>query len=301
LRGLIPEQFVLDGEIIAYDDSGRPSFARLQKRMLLNKPRDIAAAMARVPVRAVFFDCLALEGHDLRALRLLDRTECLAGGLPPAGTVQAGDHVVEQGEAFFEAASDMGLEGIIGKRADSRYVGKRSADWIKIKCQRRQEFVIGGYTDPRDGRRFGALHVGVYADGTLTHVTRVGSGFDDATQEQVWRQLEPLRRDDSPFGSTGPSGRGNHWVEPKLVCEVRFTEWTGDGGLRHPIFMGMRTDRKPEEIQREDAHDSAAEVEEAPAPDEGNADGAVAGSASRTAEPEKREVRLSNLNKVFWP
>src|SRR5262249_43554883 len=109
LRGLVPEHYVLDGEIVAYDESGRPSFARLQKRMLLNKPRDIAAAMGRVPVRAVFFDCLALEGYDLRALGLLDRKECLARALPPAGIVQAGDHIAEQGEAFFQAASQMGL------------------------------------------------------------------------------------------------------------------------------------------------------------------------------------------------
>ncbi len=167
LRGLSPERFVLDGEIVAYDASGRPSFGRLQKRMLLSHPRDIAAAMARVPVRAVFFDCLALEGHDLRQLGLLERKECLGRILPPAGIVQAGDHVAEHGEAFFEAASEMGLEGMIAKRADSRYTGKRSPDWVKIKCQRRQEFVIGGYTEPRGGgRHFGALHVGVYEGGS---------------------------------------------------------------------------------------------------------------------------------------
>src|SRR6266705_2761339 len=111
LRGLATERFVLDGEIVAYDASGRPSFGRLQKRMLLSRPRDIAAAMMRVPVRAVFFDCLALEGHDLRKLGLLDRKQCLGRILPPAGIIQAGDHVAEHGEAFFEAASEMGTEG----------------------------------------------------------------------------------------------------------------------------------------------------------------------------------------------
>ena len=152
LLGLQIEQIVLDGEIVAYDEAGRPSFSRLQKRMLLNRPRDIAAVMARVPVRAAFFDCLALEGRDLRGLRLLDRKECLARVVPPAGVVQVSDHIEEHGEAFFEAASEMRLEGVIAKRADSPYVGKRSSDWVKIKCQRRQEFVIGGYTDPRGGR-----------------------------------------------------------------------------------------------------------------------------------------------------
>ncbi|MBI1798014.1 MAG: DNA ligase, partial [Candidatus Eisenbacteria bacterium] len=128
LRGLATDRCVLDGEIVAHDASGRPSFDRLQKRMLLTKPRDVAAAMVRVPVRAVFFDCLALEGHDLRTLRLVDRKDCLARILPPAGVVSSSDHVAEHGEAFFQAASEMGLEGIIGKRADGAYAGKRSTD-----------------------------------------------------------------------------------------------------------------------------------------------------------------------------
>ena len=314
LRGLSVEQIVLDGEIVAYDESGRPSFGRLQKRMLISRPRDVAAMMARVPVRAVFFDCLALEGHDLRKLGLLDRKECLARAVPPAGVVQAGDHVAEHGEAFFEAANEMGLEGIIAKRADSPYTGKRSADWIKIKGQRRQEFVIGGYTDPRGGgRHFGALHVGVYEDGKLRHVTRVGSGFDDATQDVLWRQLQPLSRKESPFGASGPKARVDHWVEPQLVCEVRFTEWTADGGLRHPIFMGMRTDRKPEEIRREAErsaeNDAALETGAVPAlPTDLASDDRVASGSSGSdrgpdaqADPEQRVVRLSNLKKVFWP
>ncbi|TMQ63764.1 MAG: DNA ligase D [Candidatus Eisenbacteria bacterium] len=302
LHGLTAEHFVVDGEIVAYDASGRPSFGRLQKRMLLSRPHDIAAAMARVPVRAVFFDCLALEGHDLRKLRLLDRKECLARILPPAGIVQASDHIAEHGEAFFNAASEMGLEGMIAKRADSAYTGKRSSDWVKIKCQRRQEFVIGGYAEPRGGdRHFGALHVGVYEGDQLRHVTRVGSGFDGAMQDHVWQLLQPLARAESPFGTTGPTGRGNHWVEPKLVCEVRFTEWTADGGVRHPIFIGLRTDRKPEEIRREGGPESDA----APEPDDadsGTGPGSSAGPPSApTPAAEPREVRLSNLRKAFWP
>ncbi|HEV2105905.1 MAG TPA: non-homologous end-joining DNA ligase, partial [Candidatus Eisenbacteria bacterium] len=266
LRGLVVEQLVVDGEIVAYDETGRPSFGRLQKRMLLSRPRDVAAAMARVPVRAVFFDCLALEGHDLRRQPLVARKDCLARALPPAGVVQAGDHVEEHGEAFFEAANAMGLEGIVAKRAAGVYAGRRSPDWVKIKCQRRQEFVIGGWTEPRAGdRRFGALHVGVHEDGRLRHVTRVGSGFDDALQEELGRLLRPLARAASPFEG-GPDGRGDHWVEPRLVCEVRFTEWTADGGLRHPIFMGLRTDRRPEDVRREDApaHDGDADPPAAP-------------------------------------
>ena len=297
LRAHVVEQCVLDGEIVAFDASGRPSFGKLQKRMLLTKPRDIAAAMARVPVRAVLFDCLALEGHDLRALPLLARKDCLARILPPAGIVQASEHIDEQGEPFYEAASEMGLEGIVGKRADSRYVGKRSADWVKLKCQKRQEFVIGGYTDPKGGGHFGALHVGVYADGALRHVTRVGGGVAGALHDELWRELQSLVRTDSPFGESGPKGRDNHWVEPRLVCEVRFTEWTADGGLRHPILIGLRTDRKPDDVRREDGTDDTADVVTPGASD----GGAVAIGAERTPEPEPREVRLSNLKKAFWP
>ncbi|TMA23548.1 MAG: DNA ligase D [Deltaproteobacteria bacterium] len=326
LGALAVPHFVLDGEIVAYDESGRPSFARLQKRMLLSRPRDVAAAMARVPVRAVFFDCLALEGCDLRKLGLLDRKECLARALPPAGVVQAGDHVEEHGEAFFEAASEMGLEGIIAKRGDSPYTGKRSTDWVKVKCQRRQEFVVGGYTDPRGGgRHFGALHVGVYEDGRLVHVTRVGSGFDDAMQDKLWPQLQSLARKDSPFGDTGPDTRADHWVEPRLVCEVRFTEWTADGGLRHPIFIGMRDDRKPEDVRREEGREAESEPlpesdvasDDAQAGGDGASDGvpsddagdggageARAGPVARGGAGSaggERVVRLSNVKKTFWP
>jgi bifunctional non-homologous end joining protein LigD len=312
LGGLMVESVVLDGEIIAYDAAGKPSFGRLQKRMLLSRPRDIAAAMARVPVRAVFFDCLALEGHDLRKLGLLARKDCLARVLPPAGVISAGDHVAEQGEAFFEAVSEMGLEGVIAKRIDSRYTGKRSPDWVKVKCQRRQEFVIGGYTAPRgSGLHFGALHVGVYEGERLRHVTRVGGGFDRAIHDRLWNQLQPLRRAESPFGASGPRGRDNHWVEPRLVCEVRFTEWTADGGLRHPIFIGLRTDRKPEEVRREAETGVEAEVALEPGlePDLATDERGVAASGSSAArrgadtptEAERRVVRLSNLKKVFWP
>jgi bifunctional non-homologous end joining protein LigD len=194
-------------------------------------------------------------------------------------------------------------------------VGRRSPDWVKLKCQRRQEFVIGGWTEPRgSGRHFGALHVGVYADGKLVHVTRVGSGFDDAFQDKLWPQLQALARAGSPFGDTGPNTRADHWVEPRLVCEVRFTEWTADGGLRHPIFLGLRTDKKPEDVRREDPHGVAAEEDAATvedvAPDAGDEanDAPAAADAqapARGTTPARsaadRIVRLSNLKKVYWP
>ncbi|HET8679295.1 MAG TPA: non-homologous end-joining DNA ligase, partial [bacterium] len=200
LRALPVEHFLIDGEIAAFDEEGRPSFQRLQARMHLTKPRDVEQAMASVPVVGIFFDCLALDGHDLRRLPLIQRKECLRLFVPPLGPVRYGDHVLEHGEAFYDAASAARLEGIVAKKIDSPYAGARSRDWIKIKCFRTQEFVIGGYTDPQGSRGyFGALHLGLYDGERLVYVSKVGSGFDDALLKAIWERLEPLRRQTSPF------------------------------------------------------------------------------------------------------
>jgi bifunctional non-homologous end joining protein LigD len=297
--GALPvDDFVIDGEIVALDEHGRPSFQRLQPRMALTDPREIQSAAARIPVEAAFFDCLALAGHDLRRIPLGRRKECLRLLVPPLGPVRYVDHVTEHGPAFLEAAAEQGLEGIVAKRATSSYTGGRSRDWIKIKCQRRQEFVIGGYTDPQGSRGyFGALHLGLYEGSRLVYVSKVGSGFDQARLRSLWEKLQPLRRDTAPFeaGAT-PGGREHHWVEPRLVCEVRFGEWTADGGIRHPIFLGLRDDKRPEECRRETspwppAEDGRAESVAPPAP----------ASATAPGESVMKEVKLTNLKKVFWP
>jgi len=252
LRTVPLERFVLDGEVVALDERGRPSFQRLQTRMHLARGPDIEAVRGATPVTAVFFDALALDGRDLRGLPLETRKACLALLLPARGVVHYGEHVVEQGEAFYDACSEQRVEGIVAKRANSRYTGGRSNDWIKIKCHLRQEFVIGGLTAPQGTRsRFGALHVGVYDGDALRYVGRVGTGFDDASLDAIWRRLQPLRRATSPFTRGTPTGRGHTWVEPALVCEVRFTEWTLDGGFRHPTFLGLRDDKPPLECRRE--------------------------------------------------
>src|SRR5437660_1701759 len=278
--------FVPAGEVVALDAEGRPSFQLLQPRMGLSHPRDVERAAPLTPVSAVFFDALGVEGHDLRGLPLRARKECLALFLPRRGVVAYGDHVTERGQAFFDAACRAGLEGIVAKRADSRYRGARTRDWRKIKCQRRQEFVIGGFTRPRGSRgHFGALHLGVYDRGRLVYVGKVGTGFDAATLETVARALAPLERPTSPFDVGTPTGGGHHWVEPRLCAEVRFSEWTRDGGVRHPAFLGLRTDRAPETVTRE--------LPGAPAPPAGP-------PAPAERDPGPR-VRLTNLDKVFWP
>lgn len=284
LRALPVESFLLDGEIVALDENGKPSFERLQARMHLTSPRDVERAVAAVPVMGICFDCLALDGHDLRRLPLLARKECLRMLLPPLGPVRYGDHVSEHGEAFFEAASAERLEGIVAKKRNSLYTGGRSQDWIKIKCLLRQEFVIGGYTNPQGARAyFGALHIGIYDGARLEYVSKVGTGFGDASLKNVWEALQSLRRSTSPFDVGTPTGRNHHWVEPTLVCEVRFTEWTKDGGIRHPAFLGLRTDKRPEECRREKPVDIAARVP----------------SLVESFPP--AEVKITNPKKVFWP
>src|SRR5262245_1162043 len=252
LHALPLESFVLDGEVVALDERGRSSFQRLQERMGLTRPADIERARGEVPVSAVFFDALSLEGRDLRRLPLEARKECLKLLLPPRGVVYYGDHVVEHGADFLAAACEQGLEGVVAKKRDSPYVGKRSRDWLKIKCQLRQEFVIGGYTVPQGTRaHFGALHLGLYERGELVYVSKVGTGFDEQALKTISEKLRPLSRATSPFARGTPGGRGHHWVEPRLVGEVRFTEWTRDGGIRHPAFLGLRDDKRPEDCVRE--------------------------------------------------
>jgi len=302
LLALPVEHFVIDGEIVALDESGRPSFQRLQPRMALTDPREIEAAAARVPVEGVFFDCLALDGRDLRRLPLTRRKDCLRLLVPPLGPVHYVDHVLEHGPAFLEAANEQRLEGIVAKRAASAYAGGRSRDWIKVKCQRRQEFVIGGYTDPQGSRgHFGALHIGVYDGPRLVYVSKVGTGFDQAGLKSLWEKLRPLARATPPFDAGAvPKGKSHHWVEPRLVCEVRFSDWTNDGGLRHPTFIGLRSDKRPEECRRE-----AIEASHSSPPlrgrgqGEGEAEPILLPAPPTVSGP--KEVKLTNLKKMFWP
>src|SRR5437667_2725821 len=252
LRALPLPRFLLDGEIVALDDEGRSSFQRLQERMGLTSPADIERAEAEVPVSVVFFDALGLDGHDVRGVPLEARKECLKLLLPARGVASYGDHVGGHGAEFLAAACERRLEGVVAKRRASPYVAKRSKDWLKIKCQLRQEFVIGGYTTPQGTRaHFGALHLGLYENGELVYVSKVGTGFDDRTLELVSEKLRPLARATSPFARGTPGGRGHHWVEPRLVGEIRFSEWTRDGGIRHPAFLGLRDDKRPEDCVRE--------------------------------------------------
>jgi bifunctional non-homologous end joining protein LigD len=265
----------LDAEIVAAGDDGRPSFHRLQRR--IHRARAIASAVAEVPVVAWAYDCLALGGRDLRGLPLGERKARLRELVGSQGALRYCDHVEGDGRAVLETACEMGLEGIVAKRADAPYRGGRRREWLKIKCRRRQELVIGGYTEPRGGRsHLGALHLGVYEGGALTYAGKVGSGLDEATLADLARRLAPLATDRCPFTrGDPPRGREHRWVRPALVCEVRFGEWTPDGRLRHPVFLGLRADKRPRAVRREE-------------PVTGGVPGRTPGGARGSAPPRSR-------------
>ena len=243
---------VLDGEIVAFDpDRGVTSFARLQQRMQLRDP--IRARRSQVPIFLYLFDCLFYEGVDLTTLPLVDRKAVLRDVVWFDDPIRFTPHKSSGSAAMLREACDQGAEGILAKRADSRYVSARSTDWLKLKCVRQQEFVIGGYTAPQGSReRLGALLVGYYEGKSLRYAGKVGTGYDRRTLETLHRRMVPLHRDASPF-SEGPAPAGEiQWVAPRLVAQIGFSEWTTAGLLRHPRFIGLRDDKAAREVRRED-------------------------------------------------
>lgn len=244
---------ILDGEIVALDDAGRPSFSLMQQRTgISGNGRRIRAADRTVPIAYYVFDLLYLEGYDLTRVDLEKRKQVLAGIIAGSGLVRYSDHHLEQGVALYEAARQQGLEGIVAKHRNSCYEQKRSREWLKMKITRSQECVIGGYTDPRGSREhFGSVILGLYDEkGRLLHVGQAGSGFSEKTHEEMWRLLQKLKSDKNPFANKVESTRGMHWVKPELVAEIKFTEWTHEtdsGGvkMRAPVYLGLRTDKSP--------------------------------------------------------
>lgn len=248
LAGVERDRFVLDGEIVAFEGR-RTSFARLQTRIHLREPE--RARRTGVTVYYYLFDLLHLDGYDTRRLPLRERKSLLREVLDFRDPLRFTQHRNGEGEAYYAQACRRGWEGVIAKRAASRYTSGRSRDWLKFKCVTNQEFVICGFTDPQGSRvGLGALLVGYHEDGSLRYAGKVGTGYDEATLRALRNRLHALEQDHSPFDEDVRE-RGVHWVEPKLVCEVGFTEWTDDGKLRHPRYLGLRDDKDPSEIVRE--------------------------------------------------
>jgi bifunctional non-homologous end joining protein LigD len=240
----------VDGEVVTLDAEGRSSFQRLQGRLSRNASK---TTRARLPVAYVVFDCLYARGRSLLG-ETLEQRKAILEEILRADTpgILLSKHVPKEGTALFGIATERGLEGIIGKRLASKYVEGRSRDWVKIKVHKTQDCVIAGYTDPRGARdAFGSLLMGVYEKGTLVYAGNVGTGFTRASLADLMAEMRPLETTTCPFASKPKTRTKAHWLVPKLVGEVQFTEWTRDGSMRHPSFLGTRRDKRPTECLRE--------------------------------------------------
>jgi bifunctional non-homologous end joining protein LigD len=306
---------VLDGELVAFDSDGRPSFAALQRRMH-TASREQARRLAKgTPVTYVIFDVLWLDGHSLMGEPYSMRRERLAALALSGERWQTPDYVVGQGAALLAASAEQHLEGVVAKRLGSTYQpGARSRDWIKVKTIARQELVVGGWM-PGKGKRthsIGALLLGVYEDDdVLRYAGRVGSGLGEDDLERLSRLLAPLARPTSPFTTGEKPPRGAIFCEPRLVVEVEFTSWTSAGSLRHPVYKGLREDRPAEQVVREEltdavANSQATEADSADpprAPDDSLGPLSIRRRGKNAAETtvDGRELKLSNLDKVLYP
>jgi bifunctional non-homologous end joining protein LigD len=314
---------VLDGELVAFDGSGRPSFGALQQRMHTASRAQARRLAKATPVTYVIFDLLWLDGHSLMREPYGERRRRLAALALNGASWQTPDHVVGRGQALLAASVEQRLEGVVAKRLESIYQpGVRSRDWVKVKTVARQELVVGGWM-PGKGKRgqsIGALLLGVYeGDGVLRYVGRVGSGFDEQDLQRLSQLLAPLERATSPFRAGEKPPRGAVFCAPRLVVEVEFTSWTSAGSLRHPVYKGVREDKSAEEVVREELPDAVERAraepgEPPPTPDPPPTAEPPPGSetlgrlsirrrGANAAETtiEGRELKLSNLEKVLYP
>jgi bifunctional non-homologous end joining protein LigD len=283
VAGLPFRGLILDGEAVVLDGEGRPNFQRLQKRGLRVRLADVQHAAAASPATLFVFDLLGFEDFDLRPLPLAARKEILRRVLPPGGDwIRLTEEIPERGEDLYAAVAGMGLEGIVAKRASSPYRSGYAKDWLKVRVDRSSDFAVVGF-EPVAGARTGLrrLHLAIVDGGGLAYAGTVGTGFTREVEDEIRAYLDPLRRATPPLAVEDV--RGTVWVEPELAVEVRYKEWTDGGHLRHPVFLRLRDDKTAGECFRpgEEREDEPEAAEEGP--------------------PEKKTVKLTNLDKVFWP
>jgi bifunctional non-homologous end joining protein LigD len=246
------DQCILDGEIVALDEAGKPSFQLLQSRLGLKDEQEIERLSKELPAVYYAFDLLYHDGYDIKPAALIDRKSLLKRIIRRNKRLRYSSHIAGKGIEFYNEAARAGLEGIMAKHKLSAYLEDRSSEWLKVKTVLRQEVVIGGYTDPRGTRPlFGALVVGLYRGNKLHYVGHVGGGFNRDTLKQVYKLMQPLKTDKPCFVEQPAVNEPVHWLKPRLVCEVKFAEWTADNRLRQPIFMGLRDDKKPTQCKFE--------------------------------------------------
>jgi bifunctional non-homologous end joining protein LigD len=296
---------VLDAEIAVVDDKGKSSFNLIQPRISVGDPNTIAHLARSTPVTLFLFDLLYLDGYDLRGVAIEDRKRLLAEIATPTERIRLSDHFTIGGDAMLEAARQLGLEGILAKRKGSRYEGRRSPDWVKVKVESTSDFVIGGFTH---GERdyFSSLVLGCYEHGKLLHAGQVGTGFNDKSLREIYARIEPLITKKSPFSGPVKALRDVTWIKPELVAEIKFLEVTPDGLLRAPVFMGLRPDKDPKECVREGAAEDGESSEPA---------GTEAAAplvqrellippkppAEMMVDLDGRRLKFTNLNKIFYP
>ena len=302
VRALPVPRAVIDGELVILDAEGRPSFQALQKRGRLSRAVDVRRAAAESPAVFYAFDLLGFENRDLRSLPLTERKRILRMLLPPLGPIRFVEHFEGDGQALMQHVTALGLEGLVAKKADSPYKAGRSPQWLKIRAEQTADFVVVGFTAPKGTRGgFGALQLADWVAGELTYAGRAGSGFSERQLGELRKSLEETARKAPPCNGPRPwpldvelparrpipDAKGTTWVQPALVCEVKFKEWTEEGVLRQPVFLRFRDDKAPEDCLRQ---------------------GAAAASAPESADDppaphvvKAPEVALSNLQKVFWP
>jgi bifunctional non-homologous end joining protein LigD len=297
---------IFDGEIVAFDDTGRPSFEALQPRMHLRGEAAVRRRAQATPVTYVIFDLLWLDGHSLIELPYTERRARLAALKLDGERWCTPEFHVGEGSALLAATREQGLEGVIAKRLDSPYTpGRRSENWLKIKHSKRQEVVIGGWTEGKGARsgRIGALHAGVYEQGQLRYAGRVGTGFDEQELERLTDLLRPLAHTDSPFAGRQPP-RGAHFVEPRLVCEVEFSEWTKGGLMRQPSYKGLREDKPATAVVRERVQpppESSTASPGGPPEIRSLIDAGRRVRGGVEIELDGRTLKLTNLDKVLYP
>jgi bifunctional non-homologous end joining protein LigD len=284
-------QAILDGEIAALDEKGVAHFELIQPRIAQSDANAVSHMARSRPVVYFAFDLLYLNGYDLRQVTLIERKQLLESVVTPTGVLRISEHFPGAGDAMLQAAQETGIEGLMAKRAGSRYESRRSGDWIKIKIVERQEFIVCGFTaGERD--HFGALVLGLYDNGKMVWAGNVGTGFDQKTMAMLRQKLDPLTVADSPFPDAPKVGKDVTWVKPELVAEVKFANWTNEGRLRAPVYMGLRPDVNPRDCVREVVGQASGLSKEALLPITAN---------EVTLTIDKHPLKFTNLNKVFYP
>ncbi len=283
--GRLPyESFILDGEAIVHDERGLPSFSLLQKRGRLTRGRDIQRAMLQLPATYYAFDLLAFDSFDLQPLPLSRRKDLLRRILPTVGALRYSDHIEQDGELMFRKVEDLGVEGVVAKLSTSPYLGGRTSNWLKIPVEKRDDFVIVGYSATEKAKHgFSALLLAQYIDSKLTYTGRVGSGFNAASLRQIKKLLDELKEAQSP--ARAPEEPHLIWVEPVQVATVKFKQVTPDGLLRTPVFIGLRSDKATSECVREFVTHNLPQPK----------------SISENGAAPQRTVKFTNQLKVFWP